>query len=138
MAIRYWWGACLGAVWRWRQVLGVERFNEGSAKLRRQLNAEVAARFIKGKRLPPKQVERRRRTARELGLRPPQRPNGRLWTPKELALLETAPDEDLAVRFGRTTVAVRSERSRQGMPTALDRRRRGMTTNPRRAGNGGS
>jgi hypothetical protein len=133
MAIRYWWGACLGAVWRWRQALRVQRLNEGSAKLRRKLNAEVAAKYIKDKRLPPEQVERRRRTARELGLRPPPRPNGRLWTAKELALLGTAPDGELAARFGRTTVAVRSERSRRGIPTALDRRRRGATTDPCRA-----
>jgi hypothetical protein len=82
-------------------------------------------RYIKGKKLSPDQVERRRRTARELGLRPPQRPNGRLWMAEELALLGTAPDGELAVRFCRTAVAVRSERSRRGIPTALDRRRRG-------------
>jgi hypothetical protein len=124
LAIRYWWGASPLAVWSWRKALGVEKLNEGSAKLRAQLNAKIAAKYVKGKRLPPEQVERRRRTARELGLRPPQRPNGRPWTAEELALLGTAPDEDLAARFGRTTGAVRCQRCRRGVPTSLDRRRR--------------
>src|SRR5438105_3906799 len=33
IAIRYWWGVSEWAVWHWRQVLGVPRFNEGSARL---------------------------------------------------------------------------------------------------------
>src|SRR5262249_33338181 len=35
LAVRYWWGACEGAVWRWRKALGVERSNEGAARLHR-------------------------------------------------------------------------------------------------------
>jgi len=80
--------------------------------------------MLRGKKLPPEQVERRRRTARKLGLRPPQRPGGRPWTGKEKALLGTMRDGELATRIGRTANAVTVRRLRLGIPTALDRRRR--------------
>jgi len=70
----------------------------------------------RGKKLPPEQVERRRQTARKLGLRPPQRPGGRPWTKKELRLLGTLPDAELAERFGRTENAVRVMRTRRASP----------------------
>jgi hypothetical protein len=79
------------------------------------LNAEFAARR-KGKNLPPEQVERRRRTALELGLRPPSPPAEVLWTAEELALLGTMPDEDVAARIGRTATGVRVKRSRCRIP----------------------
>ena len=123
LAIRHWWGVAEGTVWRWRQALGVGRLNEGSARLRRRLNQEIGA-GLRGKRLPPDQVERRRRTALELGLRPRQRPGGRPWTETELALLGTAPDAEVAARVGRTEAAVRVMRTRLGLPTAADRWRR--------------
>jgi hypothetical protein len=70
-------------------------------------------------------VERRRRTALELGLRPPPGyGGGRPWTQKELALLGTVPDEDLAARFARSRTAVRIMRTVLGIRSALDRRRR--------------
>jgi hypothetical protein len=49
-------------VTRWRKALGVERLNEGSARLRNELNRALGA-ALKGKPLSPEQVEQRRRTA---------------------------------------------------------------------------
>jgi hypothetical protein len=72
-AICYWFGVNYSFVWRWRKALGVERFNEGSAKLRKGLNAQIAD-DLRGKQLPPEQVEQRRRTAKALGRRPPPHP----------------------------------------------------------------
>jgi hypothetical protein len=96
-AICHWWGVNYSVVWKWRKALGVPRFNEGSGRLQATLNATKAAR-LKGQRLPPDQVERRRRTALELGLRPvPRYVNGRPWT------------EQVTGR---------------GIPTACDRRRK--------------
>jgi hypothetical protein len=124
LAIQRWWGVTESTVWFWRQALGVGRYNEGSAKLRGDLNAHLGEQ-LRGKRVPPEQVERRRRTALELGLRPPQGYGGnRPWTQEELALLGTVPDEDLTARFGRSRTAVRIMRTVLGIRSALDRRRR--------------
>jgi hypothetical protein len=123
LAIRYWWGASAGAVWRWRRALGVRGLNEGSARLRRHLNREIGE-CLRGRKLPPEQVEQRR-MAWKLGARPvPLRPGGhRPWTSKELALLGSAPDGEVATQIGRTVNAVRVMRTRLGRPTARDRRR---------------
>ena len=100
------------------------RFNDGSARLQAALNVRKGA-ALKGKPLPPAQVERRRQTAKALGLRPPQRPGGRPWTQKELDLLGTVPHGELAARIGRTETAVRVKRLLRRIPTAAARRRRG-------------
>jgi hypothetical protein len=119
LAIQHWWRVTENTVWRWRQHFGVERFNEGSAQLRTALNVELGA-SQRGKKLPPDQVERRRRTALELGLQPlPQRPGGRPWTRQELKLLGKMPDAELAARIGRTRNAVRVMRGRLGLPDPL-------------------
>jgi hypothetical protein len=110
LAIQYWWGVTGSTVWFWRQALGVERYNEGSARLH-------AALIVR-----PEEIERRRRTAKELGLRPPPHPGGRPWTKKELRLLGTMPDDELAERIRRTAGAVRTMRTRRGIATAKDRR----------------
>ena len=97
----------------------MERFNEGSARLQAALNAEKGA-ALRGEKLPSDQVERRRRTALELGLQPlPQRPGGRPWTRQELKLLGKMPDAELAARIGRTKNAVRVMRVRRGLPNPL-------------------
>ncbi len=123
LAIQHWFGVDYSVVWRWRKALGVPRFNEGAARLQTALNVRKGA-ALKGKRLPPAAVERRRRTAKELGLRPSQRPGGRPWTGEELHLLGTLPDAELAARFGRTETAVRVMRLRRGILSVRDRRRR--------------
>jgi hypothetical protein len=78
----------------------------------------------RGRRLPAYQVERRRQTALALGLRPTGRWREKGWTPDQLAMLGTMPDEDLARRIGRTTEAIRCRRTELGIPSARDRRRR--------------
>src|SRR5262249_44827146 len=123
LAIQFWFGVSYSVVCRWRKALAVPVLNEGSARLRQGLNAQLAD-GRRGKRLPPEQVERRRQTARELGLRPPQRPGGRPWTEDALAQLGTVPDGELAARIGRTATAVRVIRTRRGISSAEDRRRR--------------
>ena len=120
LAIQHWWGVTESTVWRWRQVFGVERFNEGSARLQAALNAEKGA-ALRGEKLPSDQVERRRRTALELGLRPlPQRPGGRPRTRQQLKLLGEIPDAELAAQIGRTKNAVRLIRTRCSAARALD------------------
>ena len=122
----YWWGVGVKTVWRWRMALGVTRTsNEGTRRLVRAASEKGASR-IRGKRLPPEQVERRRRTALEMGLGAHLRPgyHGPWWTQEEKALLGTDTDEAVGLRVGRSTQAVRIKRTRLGIPTARDRRRR--------------
>jgi hypothetical protein len=62
-------------------------------------------------------------------------PGGQPWTEEERAQLGTVPDSELAARIGRTATAVRVMRTRQGIPSAEDRRHRehrgkGRTRNP--------
>jgi hypothetical protein len=59
-AVCHWWGVSEGVVWRWRRVLGVTRTsNEGTRRLNRAA-VELGAAELRGKQLPPEQVERRR------------------------------------------------------------------------------
>jgi hypothetical protein len=125
-AVRSRWGASANTVRKWRRALGVKRFNEGSKRLHDAAAVETG-RKTRGRKLPPEQVERRRRTARDLdlgqylwnGSDPEKR-----WTAAELALLGTLPDEQLAEQLGRTATAVRVQRTRLGITSACDRRRR--------------
>jgi transposase-like protein len=124
-AIRYRWGVCSGVVHRWRKAFGVGRTNcPGSQRLIRDASEQGASR-LRGVKLPPEQVERRRRTAAELDLGRHLQPgyHGPRWTRAELALLGKLPDEEVAARVGRTPEAVRVKRTRPGTPTACDRRR---------------
>jgi hypothetical protein len=67
-AIRHWWGVSEGVVHRWRKVLGVTRTNNPGSVRRQRAASEAGAAVTRGEELPPGQVERRRRTARELDL----------------------------------------------------------------------
>jgi hypothetical protein len=125
-ALCYGWGITTETAWRWRQALGVARLNEGSRLLLAQTAAE-RGRKLRGRKLPAEQCERRRRTARELNLRQylrPSAPPEKRWTAAEVARLGTLPDEQLAEQLGRTAAAVRVQRTRRGIASACDRRRR--------------
>jgi hypothetical protein len=47
------------------------------------------------------------------------------WTPDELAMLGTMPDDELAAKIGRTGAAVTAKRTKLRIKTFRDRRRRG-------------
>jgi hypothetical protein len=126
-AIQHWWGVSVAVVWRWRKALGAGRKNcEGTRRLMRDASEQGAAR-TRGVKLPPEQVERRRRTAIELGYVRRIRPGYNLspwWSPRKVALLGRLPDEDVAAKVGRSPDAVRQKREKQGIPNPQDRRRR--------------
>jgi hypothetical protein len=125
-ALRYWWGVSESVVIRWRKALGVGRLNcPGSQRLIRAASEQGAAQ-VRGQELPAEQVERRRRTAVELGLGRNLTPGynrGPWWAPAELKLLGKRPDDEVAARTGRTPNAVRIKRERLGIPNPRDRRR---------------
>jgi len=104
----------------------VGRFNEGSTKLGEVVNAEVAAKYVKGKPLPVEQVERRRQTALEQNLAKHLKHgyHGPLWTKEQLALLGKLPDRKVAKKIGRSVNGVRIMRQKLGIPNAFDGRRR--------------
>jgi hypothetical protein len=111
-AIRYWWGLSEGVVIRWRKALGVTRTNnEGSQRLIHAAS-ELGAEQFRGRPLTPEQIERGRRTARELNLGRHLRKgyHGRCWTKAEETLLGRVPDEVVAQRTGRSPDAVRQKR----------------------------
>jgi hypothetical protein len=125
-AVKHWWGVGTHAVWAWRQALGVDRRNNpGTRRLALAASAAGAAK-MRDTPMPEAQKAALRERCKRLNLarflKP--RPGGRPWEEKELALLGTEPDEALAARFGRTPNAVRVMRTRRGVPTARDRRRR--------------
>jgi len=123
LAIQHWWGVSGVAVWHRRKALGVEKLNEGSARLRGDMNRELGD-GLRGKMLPPGQVERRQQTARKLGLWPTGRWKGRGWTKDQLRLLGKLPDGEVAKRTSRSPNAVRVRRTLLAIPIARDRRRR--------------
>jgi hypothetical protein len=125
VAIKYWWGVSTHTVWQWRKAFGVgAREPEGSRRLY-QMVAEAGAAKVHGKTLPLELVAERRRRVLELNLARylEKGYHGPWWTTAELALLGTAPDEEIAARVGRTKEAVRRMRTQRGIPTACDRRR---------------
>ena len=87
--------------------------------------SEQGAAAVRGVKLPPEAVERRRRTALELGLARNLTPGyrGPWWTRREVALLGKLPDEEVAAMVGRTPEAVRCKREKLGIPNPQGRRR---------------
>jgi hypothetical protein len=125
-ALSYWWGVGHGAIARWRMALGVGKMDSpGSRRLIRAASAAggAASRTIP---LPPEEVERRRRIARELDLGQHLQTgyHGPWWSAEQLVLLGTDTDEAVAALVGRTANAVRVMRTHLGIPSACDRRRR--------------
>jgi hypothetical protein len=98
--------------------------NEGSRRLTLAASAKGATK-VRGVRLPADQVERRRRTAREVGLRRNLLPgfngfNARGWTAEEDELVRPLPPAEAARRTGRSRDAVYTRRGDLG----VSRRRR--------------
>jgi hypothetical protein len=126
-AVMYWFGVSCSTVWLWRKALGVAGWTatEGTRRLMRGV-AEKGAAKVRGKPLPPEQVERRRHTAREknLGENLRRAARARKWPAWQVRLLGTVPDEEVAGRIGRSANAVRVMRTRLAIPSACDRRRR--------------
>jgi hypothetical protein len=126
-ALRYWWGVGEHLAYNWRKSFGIGRADTpGSARLiqavcQKGADAMKSREWTEGER-----VERSRRTSAN-GTSANITPGynlGPSWTDAELALLGTMSDLDLATLLDRTTEAVRSQRTRRGIATARDRRRK--------------
>jgi hypothetical protein len=125
-AVRYWWGLSVSTVWKMRKALGVTRTNnEGTQRL--VWHAAVrGAEAVKARAWTERERAARRRLNAELNLARNLRPgyHGPRWTKAERDLLGRLPDEAVAARTGRTANGVRVMRTRLGIPTVRDRRRR--------------
>jgi hypothetical protein len=85
---------------------------EGSHRLHRAVSENGAAK-LRGTKVDRGLVKRRLATREANGtLRLPDRWGNKRWKQAELDLLGTAPDAELAARFGRTVNAVRVMRNR--------------------------
>jgi hypothetical protein len=125
-AVRFWWRLSAATVWKMRQALGVTRTNnEGTQRL--VWHAAVrGAEAVKAREwTEPERAARRRLNAeRNLGRNLRLGYHGPRWTKAELDLLGRLPDDEVAARTGRTANGVRVMRTRLGIATARDRRRR--------------
>jgi hypothetical protein len=122
-AIQYWWGVQGETVWRWKRFFGVGRWEPKGSRRLLQMNSQAGADAVKRKKWTKAERARRRAAALARGARP-DRWKYTGWTGKQLTLLGTLPDEEVAGEIGRTANAVRIMRTRLGIPSARDRRRR--------------
>jgi hypothetical protein len=90
-------------VWRWRKALGVGRADPPGSQQLIQAAAE-------------EEFEARRNALElNLGRHLHQGSHGPRWTPGEVALLGTMPDEEVAAQIGKTPSAVRQKREGLGI-----------------------
>jgi hypothetical protein len=128
LALKYWFEVGTRTVWNWRKTFGVGKWGtEGSRRLHKALS-EAGAEVTRGQPLSSKQVEQRRQHAIKLNLGRNLKLgyHGRWWTKREMSLLGKLPDKKVAKRIGRPVNGVRIMRTRLGIPSADDRRRKGL------------
>jgi hypothetical protein len=101
-------------VWIWRKLLGVGRTNPGTKKMRAKQAKRVFTpeRLQKAAKASRSKKERKRKSER-LKAAWAAGTQGRLWTAKELKLLGTMPDRELAEKLGRTYNAVHAKRNKK-------------------------
>ena len=121
-AVCYWWGACDGAVYRWRKALEVTRTNNQGSQRLIHAAASLGAEAMSQRGLTPEEVEQRRERALQMNLSQYLQPGypGDWWTDEEMALLGTMADEAVAKQVNRTVQAVRQKRERMGIPNPTD------------------
>jgi hypothetical protein len=123
-AVMHWWGASGTAVHNRRTALGVGRMdNEGSARLMLAA-AEKGAAAVKAHKWTDEECDERSRVAVQLGVgrNLVVGYHGAWWTPEDIALLGTLPDEEVAQRTGRTVDAVRRKRWERAIPNPASNR----------------
>ena len=114
------------AVCHWRKALGTSRTdNQWTGRLMLAA-AEKGAEAVRERLWTEVERERCRQVNAEKGLAANLvlGYHGSLWTPEVIALLGTLPDDEVARMTGRTSNGVRIMRTRLGIPTFEDRRRR--------------
>jgi hypothetical protein len=126
-AMMHWWRVSVAVVWRWRKAFGICRTGTPGSALLVQAAAQLGADAMKEREWSAAEREERRQLALDLNYSARLSPGynlGPWWSDEELALLGTAPDAEIAAKIGRAVEAVRIARTRRGIVSACDRRRR--------------
>jgi hypothetical protein len=130
-ALMYWWDVGEAAVWAWRRAFGVSQFGTDGSKRLHEITVAKAAAKTRGKPLSAEARAKMHRAAVKradlAGLLERARAKrwaGRGWTRAQIALLGTMPDDELVARTGRTVGAVRVRRTKKGIRTYRDRRKK--------------
>jgi len=116
VAVQHWWGVSDPTVTRWRKSLGVPKMNPGSKDLfgdnaNRNFTPKIRAKALKAAHCPTAYAK-----AKHTRLSHPNDLTRRPWTPEEEKLLGTDLDRIIAVRLGRSKVAVLHRRDRLRIP----------------------
>ena len=125
-ANRYWWGASVNSVKWWRRMLSVTLTNNPSTRRLITAAAKLGAAAAREPGLMPEETAERRERARRLNLIQHARCYGAEnlgWSPMDIALLGTMPDDEVARLTGKSHNAVRIRREWLGIPNPTDRRR---------------
>ncbi len=119
-----WFGVSGNTVWLWRKAFGVGQWDTaGSKRLHLQASA-AGADATRGKPQRQELIRKRLLTRQAFGACYGNPWKEAAWTREQVALLGTLPDDEVAAWVGRTVNAVRLKRTRSGIPTASDGRRR--------------
>ena len=121
-ALMHWFGVGHRCVWCWRKAFGVSQIGtEGSRRLHAKAVAKGVA-TLKAKVWT--EAERRVKRRLSKGRVPPGPPAEKRWTPAMIAQLGTEEDDALAKEFGKTMEAVRIRRTKLGIASAFDHRKK--------------
>ncbi len=128
IALQFWFGVGTKAVTNWRRAFGIKQWGTKGSRRLHNCTAEIVGKRLKGVPLDltPKQRQMRSREGKrrwkrwkETGWRPndEQRP----WTQREIELLGTGRDVDVARMIDRSRQAVRHKRRILGIPSVQHR-----------------
>ena len=97
---------------------GQGRFRTPGSKIAHHEASTAGGKALQAKEWSEAELDARAERSKRLGLRPPSRWKGTdgEWKPAEVKLLGTLPDAEVAAETGRTADAVRSKRSKLGIP----------------------
>ena len=124
VALKHWFGVGTHGVWLWRRAFGVAKFGtDGSRRLHRAACGRGAAK-VRGRPAPPRRKPNRDDLHDLLALSRAKRWEGQGWTAEQTALLGTMPDAEVAAKTGHSVIGVRVRRTRLGVATYRDGRRR--------------
>jgi len=113
-ALMYWFGVGSKAVWNWRRTFldGPGKFRTPGSREAHQRASNAGAEAVAAKAWTAEERAAKSALSKRLGLSPPVHIAGRTWTAKELRMLGTASDIEIAERTGRSVDAVRAKRRR--------------------------